>query len=315
MTIIIQIFQSLHRHLLSLYLLSALVSACGPKNPNKIKVGQSTYVCLVVASVDWNSPLAYTPTSMPSDQPSALPTEPFLDPTADPSGSLTAEPSESPTLEPSELNETYVPSEMPSIAPFTSSPSYTTGIYRRVSAQFEADKLSRFSIKNSWTSSNYSEDRMLTAFQITPSSTSTAGLAVSVQSNGVISYQKLFRTQLYPNTSDSYGITFPLLMAIVHVSKGVVESVTWDDTCKWCTTDSSSCAENTYDYRGLVRRNDGKNCFVRDSSCSVAQSAFNGTVSNSTLTNSTVTVSPTSAPLITAGLNFTSSCQLNVRIS
>lgn len=60
------------------------------------------------------------------------------------------------------------------------------------------------------------------------------------------------------------GITFPLLMAIIHVDKGKVTGINWDSTCSWC--DPDQCSQSVHDFGGDVVA-DGGNCFVKDSAC------------------------------------------------
>jgi hypothetical protein len=166
---------------------------------------------------------------------------------------------------------------------------------------FTTDKLSRISVGNSWTSADYSNDTALTAMNIT-STDEASGFAISVESNGLMSYQKVFRyTRGFGN--DTYGVTFPLLMAIINVDGGVVTGITWDDTCKWC--DADMCAENTFDYTG-AQLNSGANCFVRDSSCRIG--------GNSTVLNDASTVSASASTNATIEWYTPSSCQLNVYV-
>ena len=102
----------------------------------------------------------------------------------------------------------------------TNASANSTGLFKRIVGNFQADSLSRFSVQNSWTSSNYSLDNVMTTLQIPPADNSSASaLTISVQSQGFMSYQKIFRQQ---NLSASGGVTFPLLMAIIYVDKGVV---------------------------------------------------------------------------------------------
>eukprot|EP01036_Dinobryon_divergens_P027713 gene27714-36529_t len=87
-------------------------------------------------------------------------------------------------------------------------------------------------------------------------------------------------------TTPLNGITFPLLMVIVNVNKGVVQSVVWDDTCSWCG--KNQCAGNTlsltYPHKAV---SEGNNCFVNDDTCSA------GTPS----TKKQQTKAPTPSPL------------------
>lgn len=278
-----------------------LVHGCSPFASNTVTSGSKTYVCLVLSPLNWVTNTIDTPTSapfittsMPSSNATSSPsTIPSSSPSASPSSSdyptipfnISDTPTEVPSLIPSAIPSapsTTAPSSAPTASP-SAAPTYTLGQYRRVVGVFNADSTSRFAVKNSWTSQYYESDNALQMLNV--SSSPGGGFAVSVESNGVISYQKAFRTQRYDNGTALFGVTYPLLMAIVHVSAGAVTGITWDDTCKWC--DATSCAENTFNYHGVAVTSDGGgNCWVRDSACSVS----------------------------TNGTSVKSSCQLNVYV-
>lgn len=118
-------------------------------------------------------------------------------------------------------------------------------------------------MKNAWESLHYSNDTLLTEFNV--NATSADGLAVSIESMGVVSYQKLYRGVV--SSTDSTRITFPLLMAIIVVDKGRVHSILWDDTCKWCIDSPEKCLYNTYDYAGNLITDTNKSCWVNDDFC------------------------------------------------
>lgn len=61
-----------------------------------------------------------------------------------------------------------------------------------------------------------------------------------------------------------HGVTYPLLMAVIHVDKGKVIGITWDSSCRWC--DEGQCSESVYDFDGSGIAGGG-NCFVEDTSC------------------------------------------------
>lgn len=56
-----------------------------------------------------------------------------------------------------------------------------------------------------------------------------------IESEGQYSYQKIFRANLE---------TFPQAVAVISVSKGVVEGISWDTGCFSCA--ASDCKKNVY---------------------------------------------------------------------
>ena len=74
--------------------------------------------------------------------------------------------------------------------------------------------------------------------------------------------------QMYRYYDGKRGYTYPMLMAVITVDKGVVTRIDWDDNCNWCGGPSSKyCMSNTLSYEGELQRG-GKNCAVLDSSLS-----------------------------------------------
>lgn len=76
-----------------------------------------------------------------------------------------------------------------------------------------------------WTSIHYHNDTAMKKFEIESSHVGN-GLAVAIESMGVISAQKAYRTVQYaPNSTSALTstITFPLLMAIINVENGIVK--------------------------------------------------------------------------------------------
>jgi hypothetical protein len=58
-----------------------------------------------------------------------------------------------------------------------------------------------------------------------------------------LSFQRVF---FDPNKGS--GRVFPYLTAIIDLKKGIVNGITWDDACLFCSDDL--CLENTYDFNG-----------------------------------------------------------------
>ena len=56
-----------------------------------------------------------------------------------------------------------------------------------------------------------------------------------------LSFQRFY----YDNATN---LVYPFLTAIIAVKKGVVQGITWDNACIFCT--QSECHEITYDYNG-----------------------------------------------------------------
>lgn len=47
---------------------------------------------------------------------------------------------------------------------------------------------------------------------------------------------------------DGYERVFPYLTAIINVEQGIVDGITWDDACLYCT--ANECEPNTFDFAG-----------------------------------------------------------------
>jgi hypothetical protein len=66
------------------------------------------------------------------------------------------------------------------------------------------------------------------------------------------------------------GKIYPFLTAIIDVNGGVVEGITWDDSCVFCGSDV--CEENTYDFNGNAQTQQSsgqpsKGCYVSETAC------------------------------------------------
>ena len=197
-----------------LFPLLAMTRACFHLAAGDVSLGASTYVCLVMHRLAWDGSAATSPSSSPTLPPTPSPSAL----TAAPSGVPTAQPS-APSGQPTFLPTPSHTNESPTGQPTASSPALH-GSYRRVVNVLKADQLSRISVKGSWVSADYSSDPALLALNV--SSSLSAGFAVSVESNGVMSYQKAFRSVQSSNGTE-IGVTFPLLMAIIQVDNGVVK--------------------------------------------------------------------------------------------
>jgi len=133
------------------------------------------------------------------------------------------------------------------------------GKYLRIPSKVTADEFTRINVGNAWTSTDYATDAITSKLAV--SATEGAGVAVSVSSMGVTSYQHVYRM-----VSGAVQRTFPLFLVTITVDKGKVISITWDDTCKWC--DSNKCATGMYDFSGnQVTATGSKSCFVEDTTC------------------------------------------------
>lgn len=66
-------------------------------------------------------------------------------------------------------------------------------------------------------------------------------ITVFTASQTSVSYLRLF----YDSTNN---FTYPHLTAIIDVSNGVINGITWDDACIFC--DAGKCRENTLDFSG-----------------------------------------------------------------
>jgi hypothetical protein len=148
---------------------------------------------------------------------------------------------------------------------------------------------------------DYKNDTALTRFGITQEPGN--GLGVAVESMGLMSYQRAYRQVI----SDGTSVTYPLMMAVIHVTRGKVtvrdnqtglisghqfrinttmnqncqnfhlqksnfhvQSINWDDeACVWCTATPSQCGQNVYDYNGVLQESEGKACWLPDEQCVV----------------------------------------------
>jgi hypothetical protein len=75
-----------------------------------------------------------------------------------------------------------------------------------------------------WGAVDYVHDNALSKLQIPFAAGS--GMGITVSSMGKLSYQRAYRS-VQGSGSDLKGVTFPLLMAIIHVDLGEVTGVTW----------------------------------------------------------------------------------------
>jgi hypothetical protein len=114
---------------------------------------------------------------------------------------------------------------------------WSSGVYQRLVSKVVVDDISSVNLKGSWSSSSYSSDTLINSFggtswyqywSDTTDTTETIGLGVAIECNGIISYQQGYRVirenwnSDMSSITDKTGITFPILMAIITVTKGVV---------------------------------------------------------------------------------------------
>ena len=71
-----------------------------------------------------------------------------------------------------------------------------------------------------WTSTTYLNDTVMSKLKI--NQTRGSGLGVAVESMGLISYQRAYRQVISTGENTTASVTYPLMMAIVHVTKGKV---------------------------------------------------------------------------------------------
>lgn len=154
-----------------------------------------------------------------------------------------------------------------------------------------------------WTSQSYANDTALRRFKI--NETVGHGLGIAVESMGILSYQRAYRQVISSGNRTSTSVTYPLMMAVIHVTKGKVtvsiyhdncstnllhisvaliflitlchfslsshqKSINWDDnSCVWCTSKPSRCGQNVYDYNGVLQASAGSACWMPDTQCAV----------------------------------------------
>ena len=94
-------------------------------------------------------------------------------------------------------------------------------------------------------------------------------LWMHVESEGAFSYQKVFRW----NDNADGPITFPVAVAVVSVTDGSVDGVSWDFGCFDC--DASQCKANAYRYSGESFEGAGEECWVKDEDCNPAKGDCN----------------------------------------
>ena len=69
------------------------------------------------------------------------------------------------------------------------------------------------------------------------------------------------------------GKIYPFLTAIINVNQGVVQGITWDDACVFCSKDE--CERNTFDFNGNMGSESEfqqpvGGCFVTKEQCDTA---------------------------------------------
>jgi len=117
---------------------------------------------------------------------------------------------------------------------------WSSGVYQRLVSKVVVDDISSVNLKGSWSSASYSSDTLINSFNPqggtswyqhwsdTTDTTETIGLGVAIECNGIISYQQGYRViqenwnSDMTSITDKTGLTFPILMAIITLSKGEV---------------------------------------------------------------------------------------------
>jgi hypothetical protein len=114
---------------------------------------------------------------------------------------------------------------------------WSSGKYQRLVSKVVVDDISSVNLKGSWSSHSYNTDTLINSFGTTTwykhwsdttSTTETIGLGVAIECNGVVSYQQGYRViqenwnSDMTSITDKTGLTFPILMAIITLSKGEV---------------------------------------------------------------------------------------------
>ena len=77
-----------------------------------------------------------------------------------------------------------------------------------------------------------------------------------------LSFQRVFYNPV--------GQVYPYLTAIINLKKGIVDGITWDDACLFCSDDL--CLENTYDFNGNMGTQEQfgqptKGCYLTQTQC------------------------------------------------
>lgn len=135
--------------------------------------------------------------------------------------------------------------------------------YLKLSTTPKADEFSAINIHNSWTAADYGSDAALVKLQVN-STTVGNGMGIVVESMGKLSFLKAYRYVL-PNGAGT--VTFPLMLAIIRVEKGIVKEIIWDDdSCSYCAPEY--CFPNVHEFNGNMIPSLGKSCFKPDATCS-----------------------------------------------
>lgn len=112
------------------------------------------------------------------------------------------------------------------IAPLTWDGNVT---YLNMNSELISDKFNSININNSWSSSSYKDDSLISKF---PNYEESNGIGVSISSMGLMSYQKAYRSIMKKNINLNYyydnkniTITFPILMVVINVDQGIVKVI------------------------------------------------------------------------------------------
>lgn len=99
------------------------------------------------------------------------------------------------------------------------------------------------------------------AYELEALQSSLIRVAASTPTFNASSVRKVYRGS---------GFAVPVYTAILHVNRGELEGITWDDGCFFCDGGGAECVETSYNEdRSQITTGDlaGKNCKVADAEC------------------------------------------------
>jgi hypothetical protein len=100
-------------------------------------------------------------------------------------------------------------------------------------------------------------------------------VSLSVQSNTTLSFIRRWYDQ-------QRLLLFPYLTAIINVHKGIIQGISWDDACVFCSAGSTRCMEDTFYYNGTAATQISEpttGCWYSKSECDKIYNT-NGTLCN-----------------------------------
>mmetsp|Transcript_50760 Transcript_50760/g.122404 ORF Transcript_50760/g.122404 Transcript_50760/m.122404 type:complete len:318 (-) Transcript_50760:1562-2515(-) len=134
--------------------------------------------------------------------------------------------------------------------------------YMRLHFQPTADTYSRFHIPNSYNQLVQAPDL---GSRTGLSATFPGNITVHSESQTALSFQKQY--------FDGSDRIFPYLTAVIDVKDGVVQGISWDDACLFCS--SGECQPNTYNFAGnLATESEAQQpiggCYITRDQCDAA---------------------------------------------